>query len=88
MVNGGSLKNDPNVYQAYATYFRKYVQSYASEGIPIHRLLIQNEVDVATIYPSCVMEPKQMTHFAKEYLLPELRKHQITTEVWAGTFER
>lgn len=86
MVNGGSLKNDPNVYQAYATYFRKYVQSYASEGIPIHRLLIQNEVDVATIYPSCVMEPKQMTHFAKEYLLPELRKHQITTEVWAGTF--
>lgn len=80
------LKDAPEIYKAYATYFSKYVKAYQKEGITIDKILIQNETDIATKYPSCVMEPKQMYQFVSTYLRPEFDKKNIKTEIWAGTF--
>ncbi|MFC5032889.1 glucan endo-1,6-beta-glucosidase [Streptomyces sp. So13.3] len=40
---GGHLKDDPAVYQAYARYLVKFVQAYASAGVPVDYLTVQNE---------------------------------------------
>lgn len=80
------LKDDPKIYKAYALYFSKYIKTYSENGIHIDRLILQNEQDVSTKYPSCVMPPKQMAKFAKDYLRPVFKKHKIKTEIWAGTF--
>ncbi|TGV04168.1 glycoside hydrolase family 30 protein [Flavivirga rizhaonensis] len=80
------LKDNPEVYAAYALYFLKYVKNYAKNGVVIDRIIIQNEPDVHTKYPSCVMPPEQMAHFSKEYLRPTFQKNKVKTGVWAGTF--
>jgi glucosylceramidase len=80
------LKDDPKIYKAYASYFSKYVTAYKKEGIDVHKILIQNETDISTKYPSCVMNPKQMFGFITSYLRPEFDKKNIKTEIWAGTF--
>lgn len=80
------LKDDPKIYKAYALYFSKYIQEYAKNGIVIDRLVIQNENDVPTKYPSCIMPPKQMGLLAKEYIRPAFKENNIGTEIWAGSF--
>lgn len=40
---GGRLKDDPKVYDAYARYLVKFVQSYAAAGVQIDYLTVQNE---------------------------------------------
>lgn len=80
------LKDESEIYEAYALYFAKYVKAYAKEGIRVDRLLIQNETDIHTKYPSCVMPPSQMYKFAADYLRPQFDKKNIQTEIWAGTF--
>lgn len=85
-VEGGSLMDEDKVYAAYATYLGKFINGYAKEGIDINKLLIQNEPDSASNFPTCIMEPDQMAMFAKEYLKPEFDKENIEAEIWAGTF--
>jgi glucosylceramidase len=80
------LKDEPKIYKAYATYFSKYVKAYQKEGITVDKILIQNETDISTKYPSCDMDPNQMYKFVSTYLRPEFDKENIETEIWAGTF--
>lgn len=80
------LKDDPKIYKAYATYFSKYVEAYKNEGIEVDKILIQNETDIATKYPSSIMPPEQIYKFISSYLRPEFEKEEIKTEIWAGTF--
>jgi glucosylceramidase len=80
------LKDDPKIYQAYALYFSKYVQAYAKEGIRVDRIVVQNEQDISTKYPSCNMPPKQMGEFVIDYMRPQFQKDKLETEIWAGTF--
>jgi len=80
------LKEEPKIYEAYALYFTEYVKAYAKEGITVDKLLIQNETDIHTKYPSCVMPPKQMYKLAADYIRPQFKKNNLKTEIWAGTF--
>ncbi len=80
------LKADPKIYDAYALYFLKYVEGYRAEGVNVERILIQNEQDVNTVYPSCRMEVEQMSDFVANHLRPLFQKEGIETELWAGTF--
>lgn len=80
------LKDEPSIYKAYALYFAKYIKAYAQEGINIDRLIVQNETDIHTKYPSCVMPPKQLGEFVINYLRPAFNNERIKTELWAGTF--
>jgi glucosylceramidase len=87
-VNNGKnyLRDDPEIFEAYALYFVKYVQAYAKEGVVIERLAIQNETDMNTTYPSCDMLPEQMVTLAFDYIQPAFKKAGVNTEIWAGTF--
>ncbi|MEI6865316.1 hypothetical protein [Flavicella sp.] len=80
------LKDDSEIYNAYALYFSKYVEAYAKEGIDVNRIVIQNEQDLSTKYPSCNMPPEQMGKFVINYLRPRFKKENTTTEIWAGSF--
>lgn len=80
------LKDDPKIHEAYALYFSKYIQAYAEKGITVDRLIIQNENDANTAYPSCDMSASEMSKFAKNYLRPQFKKDKIHSEIWAGTF--
>jgi glucosylceramidase len=84
MVQGGRLR--PECYPVYASYFVRTVQAYAAAGIPIVRVLPQNEPDVPTPYPSCVMLPDQMVPFVVEHLAPAIAAGCPGTAVWGGTF--
>ncbi|WP_159023923.1 hypothetical protein [Formosa sp. L2A11] len=80
------LKDESKIYEAYALYFSKYIQAYADKGITVDRLIIQNENDANTKYPSNDMSVAQMSKFTKNYLRPQFEKDNIDTEIWAGTF--
>ena len=80
------LKDETKIYEAYALYFSKYINAYSEEGIKIDRLIIQNENDITTNYPSCVMPIEQMGKFVKTYLKPRFENDNINAEIWAGTF--
>lgn len=80
------LKDDPKIYKAYALYFAKYVEAYAEKGINIDKIVIQNEQDISTKYPSCNMPPKQMGEFVINYLRPQFEKANTPAEIWAGSF--
>ncbi len=80
------LIGDPKIYQAYALYFSKYIQAYAEEGIQVNRLMIQNEQDAITKYPSNYMSAAEMGSFVTNYLRPQFKEDKISTEIWAGTF--
>jgi glucosylceramidase len=80
------LKDEPKIYEAYALYFSKYISAYSKKNIKVDRLVVQNENDANTPYPSCVMPPEQMGKFVKEYLKPQFEADKIETEIWAGTF--
>jgi len=80
------LINDPKIYKAYALYFSKYIKAYNKEGITIDRLMIQNEQDAITKYPSNYMPASEMGSFIINYLKPQFEKSKISTEIWAGTY--
>ncbi|MHA7944793.1 glycoside hydrolase family 30 protein [Formosa sp. 3Alg 14/1] len=80
------LKDDPKIYKAYALYFSKYIKAYEDKGITIDRLIVQNETDANTPYPSNDMSVSQMSKFVKSYLRPKFNADKIDTEIWAGTF--
>lgn len=84
MTDGGSLR--PECMEVYARYFARFVKACAQAGVPISRVLPQNEPDVPTPYPSCVMTPRQMVEFVVRHLSPALKAAGTGTEVWGGTF--
>lgn len=83
---GSRLKEEVKVYKAYGKYFSKYIQDYKSNGIDISRICVQNETDITTKYPSCIMPPAQILDLATNYIRPEFKKVKISTEIYAGTF--
>ncbi|MFR9591612.1 MAG: hypothetical protein SNG27_04345, partial [Rikenellaceae bacterium] len=79
------LKDEVKIYEAYALYFAKYVEAYKKNGITIDRIIVQNETDIPTKYPSCIMEPAQLAKVVG-YMRPTFQSRGIDAEIWAGTF--
>ena len=78
---GGSLK--PEYYEAYATYFVKYIEAMAAEGITISAIIPQNEPLNATNNPSMVMESSEQANFIKNHLGPAFQTAGLTTKIIA-----
>ena len=76
---GGSLK--PNYFDAYSTYFVKYVQAMASEGITIDAVTIQNEPLYDGNNPSMYMSPEDQGTFVKNNLGPAFESAGIKTKI-------
>ncbi|MDA3959798.1 MAG: hypothetical protein PF961_03335 [Planctomycetota bacterium] len=83
---GGELRDEPAVLQAHARYLRRFCEAYAAEGLPVDRLMVQNEMDSAGGFPTCRWPPERFARFHLEYLVPEFTQAGLTTELWSGTF--
>ena len=76
---GGSLK--PEYYDAYATYFVKYVKAMSFEGITIDAITVQNEPLHPGNNPSLLMEALDQAEFVKNHLGPAFESSGIATKI-------
>jgi glucosylceramidase len=81
-----TLKDSAKIYTAYALYLAKYIKAYAKEGVMVSRIHPQNETDMNSTYPSCVMTNKEMSNLVMNYLIMEFKRSKVKTEIWAGTY--
>lgn len=76
----GQLKNE--WYPAYAEYFVKYIQAYASHGLPIHAVTPQNEALYEPgHYPGMLMPAEAQADFIKNHLKPALLRNDIQSKI-------
>ncbi|XXX74551.1 glycoside hydrolase family 30 beta sandwich domain-containing protein [Sorangium sp. So ce134] len=83
--DGGRMKDDANVLQAYALYLAKFVEAYADEGITIEAVHPQNEPNYETRYPSCIWTGPLMAKFIGAYLGPTFADRGLTAQIYLGT---
>jgi glucosylceramidase len=89
---GGALQS--SMYTPFASYFVKYLQAYAAQGISVDYFSLQNEpLYVPTDYPgmcmppspggSCgaVASPTDQTTALRDYVLPALTNASLTTKI-------
>ena len=80
-----SFIQDDRYFDAYARYFRRYVEDYGAAGIPIGMVMPQNEFNSAQPFPSCCWSPEGLARFLP-FLGREMDK--VGTQVFFGTLER
>jgi glucosylceramidase len=85
-VEKSEIRDEPAVLRAYARYLRRFVEAYAGQGLPIDRLMVQNEIDSPAPFPGCRWDVELFVRFHTDYLRDEFAKHGVSAEVWAGTF--
>jgi glucosylceramidase len=78
-VKGGKLR--PEYYDAYSTYFIKYIQGMKAEGIVIDALTIQNEPLNEKNTPSMQMLAPDQAIFIRDHLGPAFQKASIKTRI-------
>ncbi|MDQ0114538.1 glycoside hydrolase family 30 protein [Paenibacillus harenae] len=77
---GGELK--PEYYSAYASYFVRYIEAYAANGLAIYAVTPQNEALYSPVhYPGMIMLPEAQSDFIKNHLKPQFVKHQLNTKI-------
>ena len=74
--------------RAYASYFVRFVQAYAAEGLTVDAVHVQNEPDSDQKFRSCLWTGEKLGMFIRDYLGPAFAKAGLTTEIWLGTIER
>jgi len=72
MISGGKLL--PAYYQTWADYFKKFIDCYQKEEIPIWGLTIQNEPMATQRWESCIYTAEEERDFLKNNLGPTLAK--------------
>ena len=77
---------DPRYLQAYADMFCKFIDAYAAQGIPVDRVIYQNEAYSYTPYPGCAWTAEGTIRFNRDYLAPTLKKNHPDVELYMGTF--
>jgi glucosylceramidase len=80
-----SFIQDERYFEAYALYFKKYVQAYRDQGIDIFMVMPQNEFNSAQNFPSCTWTAQGITNFL-HHLVPAMEEEGV--EVYFGTMER
>ena len=83
--DGGSMRDDDATLKAYARYFVKFVQHYASEGIKIEVVAPQNEPSYEQNFPSCRWAPELYARFVGRYLGPAFDAAGVPTKIMLGT---
>ena len=76
---------DPRYLQCYADMFCRFIDLYKAEGLPITKVMYQNEAYSYTPYPGCPWTAEGAQRFNNDYLAPTLRKHHPEVELWFGT---
>ncbi len=86
--NGGRLRDEPRVREAYAEYLLRAVLAYRAEGLDVVQLHVQNEPNSDQKFPSCVWTGAEMRDFIRDHLGPRFDAAGNPCEIWAGTIER
>src|SRR3989454_8493442 len=72
----------PEAYGPFAEYFRRYVEAYRAEGVPIYAITVQNEPHYEPAnYPGMRLEPPARARFVGQYLGPLFAQGGIGTLV-------
>jgi glucosylceramidase len=80
-IIGGSLNTGS--IPALATYYRKAVQAYQAQGIPIYAMTLQNEPEFSPAdYPGMLVSADQERQLGKA-LRTELTNNGLATKIWA-----
>ena len=82
----GKMRDDPEVYGAYALYLKKFVETYRAEGINLFEVAVQNEPKILEDYPTCGWDGNQYFEFVKNHLGPALKDMDIPVGIMLGTF--
>jgi glucosylceramidase len=72
MLHGGKLK--PECADAWASYYAKFIKTYAKEGINVWGITVQNEPLATQTWESCVYTAAEERDFLKNHLGPTLAK--------------
>jgi glucosylceramidase len=70
MNNGGFLL--PQFRQAWAQCFVRFIQAYASEGVPVWAVSVQNEPAATQRWDSCIYSAEEERDFVRDHLGPAL----------------
>lgn len=84
-MDGGRIKEDPMILEAYALYLARFVEEYAAEGITIESIHPQNEPGYETRYPSCLWTPELLRDFVRDYMGPTFEERKVAAQIWLGT---
>jgi len=76
---------DPRYLKTYANYFCKFISAYKEVGIPITKVMSQNEAWSYTAYPGCAWTVDGIIRFNTEYLAPALREQHPSVSLYLGT---
>jgi len=85
--DSGDMKDDPQVYEAFALYLARFVEEYNAENIDIYAVAVQNEPTIKTNYPSCIWAPEQFLVFIRDYMGPLFEERNMETEIMLGTIQ-
>jgi glucosylceramidase len=72
MNGGGQLR--PEFATHWAQYFVRFIQAYATQGIPIWGVSVQNEPQATQRWDSCLYSAEQERDFIRDHLGPALAK--------------
>jgi glucosylceramidase len=82
------FRMEDKALKAYALYFQKFIEAYATRGIPIYAIHPQNELNSCQVFPSCIWRPEDIARFIGGYLGPQLERAGLKTSLFMGTIER
>lgn len=79
---GGCMRH--TYMPSYANYFLKFLRAYEAEGVPIHAVTVQNEVDTDQDgeMPACAWPQDYEADFVIMHLGPLFERSGITTKIW------
>jgi len=79
---GGSMER--KYFDSYAQYFVRFLESYASEGVKINAVTVQNEVDTNqnSLMPACLWAQEDEERFVANHLGPALERASLDTKIW------
>ena len=77
---------DARYLRAYADMFCRFIELYAEQGLPITKVMYQNEAYSYTPYPGCAWTAEGTLRFNNEYLAPALKAKHPEVDLWIGTF--
>ncbi len=79
---GGTIRR--RYLGAYANYLTKFVQAYDAEGVRVHALTTQNELDTDQDggMPACTWPQEAEVQFVGQHLGPALQRAGLPTKIW------
>ena len=86
MKSSGSLIKGtllPRFYGSFAEYFRRWIEAYEAEGLPIFAITLQNEPHFEPAnYPGMRLSPAQRADIIGNHFGPLFTRHGIRAQIW------